>query len=130
ELMLACDIVVASERAKFGQPEVKLGLIPGFGGTVRLWRKAGPTAAAFLMTTGEMIDAPTALRLGLVNEVLPPEASLDRARAIATTIANQAPLAVQAVKRLLIAGLGTDPETATRQEAKAFGELFASADVR
>src|SRR5512146_2638859 len=98
ELALACDIRIASTAARFGQPEVNLGIIPGGGGTQRLPRIVGLGAALRLMLTGDMIDAQEALRLKLVEEVVEPSGLLDRALAIAETVASKSPVAIAAVK--------------------------------
>ncbi len=130
ELVLACDVAWASERAKFGQPEVKLGLIPGFGGSVRLARKVGMGAAGEWIYTGEMYDAQQAKALGLVRDVFAPADLLPKVRAVAQTIAKRAPVAVRAAKRVLVGGVGTDLVTALALERASFGSLFASEDVR
>jgi enoyl-CoA hydratase len=130
ELALACDVIYASERAQLGQPEVKLGLIPGFGGTVRLLRKVGLAAASEWIFTGEMISAEQAKAAGLVREVLKPEELLSTVREVAQKIAQRAPLAVRAAKRLLAVGNQADAGTSSQLEQQAFGALFASADMR
>ena len=94
ELAMACDIIVAGEDARFGQPEINLGLIPGAGGTQWLPRAVGKSLAMKLNLTGEMIDAKTALAAGLVSDVVPPELTVDTALEIAQTIASKAPVAV------------------------------------
>jgi enoyl-CoA hydratase len=130
ELALACDLVYASERAKFGQPEVNLGLVPAWGGTQRLARKAGPMAALEIVLTGDMYDAARAKELGLCLEVLPPEKLLDHALAKARTIASRGPLAVAAAKRILRAGADAGLAQGLALEAEAFGLVFASEDMR
>ena len=130
ELALACDIVYASENAKFGQPEVKLGLIPGFGGCVRLPRKVGLSAAAEWIFTGEIYNAQTAKEMGLVREVLPLAELLPNVREVAKRIAQRAPLAVRAAKRVMVAGLATNPEAAAAIEQLAFSHLFTTKDAR
>lgn len=130
ELALACDFAIASEKAKFGQPEVKLGILPGFGGTQRLPRRVGPGMARDLIYSGRMIDAQEALRIGLVNAVVPPAELLETARARAAEICEMGPLAVAAAKRVMLAGAGTDLTSAIRGEAEAFAELFSSEDQR
>ncbi len=130
ELALACDIIYASDNAKFGQPEVKLGLIPGFGGTVRLQRKIGYGAAAEWIFGGEIYDAATALRVGLAQAVVPQSELLGKARALAQTIAKRAPLAVRASKRSMLMGGGTDPMTASGIEVLSFSQFFGTADMR
>jgi enoyl-CoA hydratase len=130
ELALSCDFIYASERAKFGQPEVNLGLMPGFGGTQRLVRRVGLGLARELVYTGEAISAERALSIGLVNEVLPRQALLERARETAAKIAARAPLAIAASKRVILRGSDADLNAANELEATAFSSLFASADQR
>jgi enoyl-CoA hydratase len=130
ELALACDLVYASERARFGQPEVNLGLVPAWGGTQRLARRVGPMRALEIALTGDVYDAPRALALGLCLEVLAPEALLPHARAKARTIASRGPLAVAACKRVLRAGADVGLAQGLALEAEAFGLVFASDDMR
>jgi enoyl-CoA hydratase len=130
ELALACDWIYASTRARFGQPEVKLGLIPGFGGTSRLVRRVGSAWAKELVLTGEPIDAETALRIGLANRIYPPEELLDAALAAAHASAERAPLAVAAAKRVIQEGQGADVRVAHALEQAAFGTLAGSEDRR
>jgi enoyl-CoA hydratase len=130
ELAMACDIIYASDRAKFGQPEVNLGVIPGFGGTQRLTRRVGPGRAIELVTTGRIIDAQEALRIGLADRVFAPEALLDEARKTAQEIASKAPLAVAAARRLVHEGADLALERACSMEAVAFGACFATADQK
>jgi len=130
ELALACDFIHASDRARFGQPEVSLGLVPGFGGTQRLLRRVGIGRARELVMSGVVIDAARALDIGLVNEVTPHVDLMERTKAVARTIAEKAPLAVAAAKRLLLRGAETDLAAATELETEAFGALFASRDAR
>lgn len=130
ELALACDLVYASERARFGQPEVTLGLIPAWGGTQRLARRVGAMRALEIVLGGEMIDAAQAKEIGLCLEVLPPEKLLGHAVAKARTIASRGPLAVAAAKRVLRAGADAGLAQGLALEAEAFGLLFASEDMR
>jgi enoyl-CoA hydratase len=130
ELALACDFIFASATAKFGQPEVKLGVIPGFGGTQRLLRRVGIARALELCVTGEMIRAEEALRLGLVNRVVPPEQLLDTCIAVAATIAKMGPLAVAAAKRTIHRGAELPLSAANSLEVEAFASLFDTADQR
>ena len=130
ELALACDFIYASEKAKFGLPEVSLGLIPGFGGTQRLPRRVGPGLARELVYSGKTIDAAAAKAMGLVNEVFPAGELLQRSKEIAALIATRAPLAVAAAKRVLRRGADIDLEAASELEATAFAALFASADAK
>ncbi len=130
ELAMACDFIYASERAKFGQPEVTLGVIPGFGGTQRLARRVGVAKAKELCMTGDIIDAAEALRIGLCDAVVPHEALRDKVLAVAARIAKNAPLAVAEVKRLVHRGQSATLEHALALEQAAFGLLFATADQR
>ncbi len=128
ELAMACTLRVASDAARLGQPEIKLGLIPGYGGTQRLPRLVGRSAALKLILTGEMIPAAEALRLGLVDEVVPAAGLLARAKALAFTLAGLAPLALAAAIETVDAGEGLPLEQALALEASAFGRLSSSAD--
>ncbi len=128
ELACACDWIYASSKARFGQPEVKLGLIPGFGGTSRLARRVGLAWAKEIVMTGEPIDADTALRIGLANRVLPPEELLPGALKTAAAIAERGPLAVARAKRLLEEGQDADVRVAHALEQSAFGVISASRD--
>jgi enoyl-CoA hydratase len=128
ELALACDIRIASENAKFGQPEVNLGALPGYGGTQRLVRLLGAGMAMYLCLSGEMIDAATALRVGLVQRVVAPEALLGEAARLAQVIAGKAPLAVAAAKRAIVEGAGLPLDDGLALEALLFGETLASDD--
>jgi enoyl-CoA hydratase len=128
ELACACDWIYASERARFGQPEVKLGLIPGFGGTSRLVRRVGVAWAKELVLSGEPIDAATALRIGLVNRIFPPQELLDAAVKAGATIASRSAVAVAQAKRVVQEGQGADPRVAHALEQEAFGLVSASED--
>ena len=130
ELAMACHLRVASESARFGQPEVKLGLGPGYGGTVRLPRLVGKGRALELLLTGAMIDAQEAWRIGLVNRVVPAERLLAEAEALARAILEQAPLAVRLVLEAVEAGLDLTVDEALLLEANHFGLLSATADMR
>ena len=130
ELALACDFIYASEKAKFGQPEVNLGLMPGFGGTQRLARRVGIGRARELVYTGAIIDAQEALRIGLANQVVPHDELMAKVREVASTIASKAPLAVAASKRVMARGYDADLPTANELEATAFSALFGSEDQR
>ena len=121
ELALACTLRIASETARLGQPEVKLGLIPGYGGTQRLARLVGKGAALQMILTGEMISAAEALRIGLVNEVVAPDQLLPRAEAIARTIAGMAPLAVRYSMEAVDRGYDLPLEEGLFLEAALFG---------
>lgn len=130
ELALACDFIYASEKAKFGQPEVKLGIVPGFGGTQRLLRRVGAGMARELIYTGRIINAAEALRVGLVNAVYAPEEVMDKAKATAAEIAKNGPLAVAGAKSLILSGESMELDAAIADEADAFGRLFESEDQK
>jgi enoyl-CoA hydratase len=124
ELALACDFRLASTKAKFGQPEVNLGLTPGYAGTQRLPRLIGAGNALAMLLTGDMIGAEEALRIGLVQRVLEPEQLLEKALEMAKTIASKGPKAVQKVKKLVRHGLESDFEKGCLLEMDEFGSLF------
>jgi len=126
ELACACDWIYASTKARFGQPEVKLGLIPGFGGTSRLPRRVGPGWARELVLSGERVDADTALRMGLVNRVLEPDALLDAALESARRVAEKGPAAVARAKRVLLEGADADVRVAHALEQSAFASVFGT----
>jgi enoyl-CoA hydratase len=130
ELAMGCDILLASENARFGQPEVNLGVIPGFGGTQRLPRLVGRTKALEMIFTGEHITAEEALRLGLVNRVVPREQLMETARAMAETVAEKAPLAIGLAKRAVYEGLEASPDTGNDIEMTYFGLAIGTADRR
>ncbi|HEX9620625.1 MAG TPA: enoyl-CoA hydratase-related protein [Polyangiaceae bacterium] len=130
ELALCADFIIAGKGAKFGQPEVKLGLIPGFGGTARLQRRIGVARARQLIFTGTLFGAEAALSMGLANEVVEAGAALSRARAIAEEIAARAPLAVAAAKRVLRGAADADLDAACALESATFASLFATRDAR
>ena len=126
ELAMACDIRIASEKARFGQPEVGLGVIPGFGGTQRLARLVGRGRAKELIFTCAVIDAQEACRIGLVNHVVPAEALMDECRAMAETIRSKSGYAVSLAKDLIDRGMETDLEGGLSMEAVSLGLSFAS----
>jgi enoyl-CoA hydratase len=128
ELALACHLRIASDKARLGQPEVKLGLLPGYGGSQRLPRLVGPSAALKLLLTGEIIDATEAFRIGLVDEVVPAERLLSRGQELAQTIAAQAPLAVTACIEAVRRGAYLPLDAALRLEADFFGQLCGTQD--
>jgi enoyl-CoA hydratase len=128
ELALACDIRYAASTAKIGQPEVNLGIIPGWGGTQRLARVCGLGVAKELIFTGRIVDTEEALRIGLVTAVHDPV--LDKARETAALLASKSPLAVRLMKELANRALGGDHDANLRAEGDAFGELFSSQDAR
>ncbi len=128
ELALACHIRICAEPAKFGQPEVNLGIIPGYGGTQRLTRVVGRTLAADLILTGRMINASEAFAQGLVSRVVPASELLTTARAIGVQIAEKAPLAIQAALECVFAGIDETLEEGLDREAGHFGSLTTTAD--
>ena len=130
ELAMSCDIRLASSKAKFGQPEVGLGITPGFGGTQRLLRIVGMGRALELILTGKTIDANKALEIGLVNEVLDPEQLLPTAIEWANCIAAQAPVAVRQSKQCIRRGSQVDITTAVTYESQAFGLCFGTEDQK
>lgn len=130
ELAMACDIRIASEKAKFGQPEVSLGIPPGFGGTQRLPRLVGKGRAKEILFTGDMIDAAEAYRIGLANQVVAPAELLDKAKAMAHKILSRAPIAVQVCKSAVNHGLDVDLNSGVAYEAEVFGLCFATEDQK
>lgn len=130
ELAMACDIRIASEKAKFGQPEVSLGIAPGFGGTQRLPRLIGKGRAKELIFTGDIIDAGEAYRLGLVNKVVAPEELMNTAQVLAEKILSRAPVAVQLSKAAINEGLNMDLASGIAYEAEIFGLCFATEDQK
>jgi enoyl-CoA hydratase len=128
ELALSATLRIASETARLGQPEVKLGLIPGYGGSQRLPRLVGKGAALKLLLTGEMIAAAEALRIGLVDEVVPAAELLPRARALASTIAAMAPIAIRQCLAAVYSGYDLPLEEALAHEAALFGLCCATVD--
>ncbi|CAH0120644.1 Short-chain-enoyl-CoA hydratase [Paenibacillus sp. CECT 9249] len=130
ELALACDLIVASEKAKFGLPEVKLGLVPGGGGIQKALRAVGPYAAKEMLMTGRFLSAGEAMELRIVNEVTEPERLLPAAASLAQQIAEKAPLAVQALKKLVNEGRDASLETAQAYDRSYLASLFYSRDAQ
>ena len=130
ELAMACDIRIASVKAKFGQPEVGLGITPGFSGTQRLPRLVGVGKAKELIYTADVINAEEAYRIGLVNKVVAPEDLLDESMAMARKIASKAPLAVRYAKEAINRGIETDIETGISIESDLFGLCFSTEDQK
>lgn len=130
ELTMICDIIIASETARFGQPEINLGVMPGAGGTQRLTRAVGKAKAMEMVLTGRMITAEEALRLGLVNKVVPVEYYLEEAIAWAKEIASKPPIAVRLAKESVLKSFDTTIEGGLEFERKNFYLLFASADQK
>lgn len=129
ELAMACHFRIASENAKFGQPEVNLGLVPGYGGTQRLTQLIGKGRSLELLMSGNLIDAKTALQYGLVNHISPAEELMNAARSILETINSKAPLAVGRCIAAANAACHGD-EKGYEMELKAFGECFATDDMK
>jgi len=128
ELAMSCDIIVASESARFGQPEVNLGIIPGSGGTQRLAHLLGKHRAMELVLTGDMLNAADAERLGLINRVVPGELCLEEAKNIARKIAAKPPLAIRAAKEAVLKSANSGLDEGLEFERKSFYLLFASED--
>ena len=128
ELAMACDLILASEKARFGQPEINLALIPGFGGTQRLPHRIGQARARELIMTGEMIEAKTALDWGLLNKVVAPDQLLAEARKLAEKLASKSGIALRQAKAALRASFTMAEDAGLRFEQSAFGLAFASAD--
>lgn len=130
ELSMACDIRIASTKAKFGQPEVGLGIIPGFGGTQRLPRLVGKGMAKYLIFTADTINADEALRIGLVEKVVEPEALMDEVYEIAKKISAKAQLAIGLAKSAINDGYNLDMKIASKIEIESFGQLFSTEDQK
>lgn len=130
ELAMACHVRIASDAAKFGQPEVKLGIIPGYGGSQRLPRLVGRGRALQLLLTGEMIDAQEALRIGLVNKVVPAGELLDAARTMMKQMLANAPFALALCIEAVNHGMDTSMEQGSQLEANHFGLIAATEDMR
>jgi len=130
ELALACDLRLAAEHAQLGQPEVNLGIIPGWGGTQRLSRLIGSSRAKKLMFTGELITAQQALEIGLIDHVYPDEQLLTNAQELAQTIASKPQTAIRMIKTAVNNGLAMDKDKAIQYEADLFGLCFTTADQK
>lgn len=130
ELALACDIRIASDKAKFGQPEVNLGVIPGFAGTQRLSRLVGIAKAKELIFTGDMLNAQTAHSIGLVNQVVPVDQLMTTCMDLANKIAFKGPTAVRLAKTVINKGIQADLTTGTWYEAEAFGLCFSTSEPK
>ncbi len=128
ELAMACDLIIASDKARFGQPEINLALIPGFGGTQRLPHRIGHVRARELIMTGDMIDAKTALEWRLVNQVVPAAELMNAAHALAEKLASKSALALRQAKAALRAAATMEQDAGLRFEQEAFGVVFGSAD--
>ncbi|RKX69991.1 crotonase [candidate division WOR-3 bacterium] len=130
ELAMACDLRIASDKMKIGQPELKLGIIPGWAGTQRLSRLIGVAKAKELIFTGEPIDAEEALRIGLVNRVVPHDSLLEEAKKLARKILEVGPIALKLAKTVINRGIDANFTTASSYEAEAFGVAFATEEAR
>ena len=130
ELAMACDIRIVSEKARIGQPEVNVGLIPGWGGTQRLPRLVGKGIAKELIFTGKLIDAKTAERIGLVNVVVPPDELMSTVEELTKVIMSKPPIAIRLAKELINSSIETDQGTGLVHEAEAFGILSSTEDYR
>ncbi len=130
ELAMSCHIRICSTKAKFGQPEINLGLLPGYGGTQRLPRLIGRTDALYLLLTGEMIDANRAYDLGLVSEVVEPEQLLERAETLAKIISEKPPIAARYILKAVDDGLNMPIDAALNLEAELFGKICATEDMK
>lgn len=130
ELCMACDLRIAADTARFGQPEVKLGIIPGFAGTQRLARLVGKARAKEMIFSGEMISAAEAERIGLVNRVVPAEQLMTETRALVATMTDKSASAIRLSKEAIDNGVEMDFARAARFEADLFGLCFATADAK
>ncbi|MBF0530283.1 MAG: enoyl-CoA hydratase/isomerase family protein [Deltaproteobacteria bacterium] len=130
EIAMGCDFIYASEKAKFGQPEITLGIIPGFGGTQRLARLVGKNRAKEMCLTGELINAGQALAIGLANKIFPPEALMDEVMKTAKNIAGKSRVAVRAIKNLVDRGIQVELRTALAMEVESFGLVRSSVDAQ
>jgi enoyl-CoA hydratase len=130
EVMLACDIILASSTAKIGQPEINLGIHPGFGGTQRLPRLVGTTKAKELLLTGDPIDAQEACRIGLINKVVEPEKLMEEAEKLAQKIASKSGVQTQFIKSLVTTGSNIDLVSACELEISSFSAGFATEDQK
>ena len=130
ELAMSCDIRIASSKAKFGQPEVGLGIIPGFSGTYRLPKLIGQGYAKEMIYTGKVVRAEEALRIGLVNAVYEPEELMDKAMEMAQMILKNAPVAISLAKQSINEGYDLDADRAIGLENKLFGKCFATRDQK
>lgn len=128
ELALACDLIIAADTAKFGQPEVNLGIIPGFGGTQRILQRSGVGVARRLVYTGQIISATEALSVNLIDQVVPSVDLMQAARSVAKVIASKAPDAIRIAKRVIFDGAGEQLKAGLTYEVQGFLELFQSDD--
>ena len=130
ELAMACDIRIASDKAKFGQPELKLGVIPGHAGTQRLVRLVGLGKAKELIFTGDIIDAQEALRIGLINKVVPPEELMNEVHKVAQKMLEMGPIAMKLAKTVINRGFDSNFTTASSYESEAFSICFSTSESK
>lgn len=130
ELAIACDITLASEKARFGTPEVNLGVFPAFGGTQRLTRLLGKARAKEIIFSGEMFDATRALAIGLINRVCPPEELMEETRNLARTIMSKGPVAIELAKKSIETGFDLDLSKALLVERSLFAQCFDTEDQK
>ncbi len=130
ELVMACHIRIAGERARFGQPEINLGIVPGFGGSQRLLRIVGPSKATEMILTGDMISAQEAFRIGLVNAVVPDEDLARHAKGLAQRIASKSLPAISQILSLIESGRHLSLDEALKREAEAFGKICETEDMK
>ncbi|MDR3557286.1 MAG: enoyl-CoA hydratase-related protein [Syntrophobacteraceae bacterium] len=130
EIAMACDFIYASDTARFGQPEINLGIIPGFGGTQRLSRLIGRAKAKELCMTGEIIDAPQAKELGLVAKIFPSNQLLEETMKTARLLSSKSPAGLAAIKKVVDCGADVDLRSGCALEAEAFGVCFGGEDMR
>jgi enoyl-CoA hydratase len=130
ELALACDIRIASDKAKLGQPEVDLGVIPGFAGTQRLSRLVGVAKAKEMIFTGDMVDAQTAHSIGLVNQVVPADQLMNVCMELANKIASKGPTAVKMAKKVINQGIQARLEEGSAYETRDFAECFVTGEAK
>ncbi len=130
EMAIACDIILASEKARFGTPEVNLGVFPGFGGTQRLTRLLGKARAKEIIFSGEMFDATRALAIGLINRVCPPEELMEETMNLARTIMSKGPVALELAKKSIETGYDLDLDKALLVERSLFAQCFDTKDQK
>ena len=130
EIAMACDFVYASDKARFGQPEVNLGILPGFGGTQRLPRLVGRGKAKEICMTGEMIDAQEARDFGLVARIFPADRLFDETMKVARVLASKSPVSLRSIKKVINCGTDVDLRSGCALEAEAFGICFGTQDMR
>ena len=130
ELAMCCDVIIASENAKFGQPEINLGIIPGAGGTQRLARLIGMTRAKELIYTGDIIDAKTAFMIGLVNKVVPPDSLMTEAKGLAQKLLGKSSIALSLAKKAINTGADMGLPSGLDLEAQCFARCFATEDQK